>query len=534
MKVALCCSSELIDSIAPDLILSMRKYLQPCRSKPWLFVLDDVRDDWLSELLGRNEYRCYSSVFEIGSHQISSELVKSVISNYGYDEFVCLNNDPITPILLENIDKSSPCSESESVSFEVNEKKSIDEFIGVVKDYGVEKVDLGKLSRVLAEIYISDGNFLYVDISTLIHFDHATGIQRVVKEISNKLLSFELPVGCHLVYSYPDHNHFYYAKSSGEDYVTSEVEAIEDFIVDFSDGDKLLFLDLHPSNAYTKNEVIQGLQKRGIESYFVVYDLLPVSHPQYFVQELVDDFHHWLETVALSNGAFCISNDVKEKLSQWIEDTGVYMYPQFKCEYFHLGADFDTSAKKNNDKPKQAPEVESQIVDESINVFLMVGTVEPRKGHKDVLDSFDELWASGKSDTLIIVGKAGWRNDELIKRLKTHPMLGKSLFWLQGLSDGYLDYLYRNSTCLIAASEGEGFGLPLIEAAQYGLPIIARDIQIFREVGGDFVEYFSKNGDDLLINRLMDFDSSTRPDSSNIKYLTWDESVGELARLVLD
>lgn len=43
-----------------------------------------------------------------------------------------------------------------------------------------------------------------------------------------------------------------------------------------------------------------------------------------------------------------------------------------------------------------------------------------------------------------------------------------------------------SSTCLIAASFGEGFGLPLIEAAQHGLPIMARDIAVFREVAKEY------------------------------------------------
>ena len=45
-------------------------------------------------------------------------------------------------------------------------------------------------------------------------------------------------------------------------------------------------------------------------------------------------------------------------------------------------------------------------------------------------------------------------------------------------------------SCLISPSEGEGFGLPLIEAAQHATPIIARDIPVFREVAGDHAFYF--------------------------------------------
>ena len=58
---------------------------------------------------------------------------------------------------------------------------------------------------------------------------------------------------------------------------------------------------------------------------------------------------------------------------------------------------------------------------------------------------------------------------------------------------GTLEKVYAASTCLISASEGEGFGLPLIEAAQHKIAIIARDIPVFREVAGDHAFYFNGN-----------------------------------------
>lgn len=76
--------------------------------------------------------------------------------------------------------------------------------------------------------------------------------------------------------------------------------------------------------------------------------------------------------------------------------------------------------------------------------------------------------------------------DLLVQRLCSHPELGKRLFWLNGISDDYLESVYAVCACLIAASYGEGFGLPLIEAAQHELPVIARDIPAFREVAGEY------------------------------------------------
>jgi glycosyltransferase involved in cell wall biosynthesis len=130
----------------------------------------------------------------------------------------------------------------------------------------------------------------------------------------------------------------------------------------------------------------------------------------------------------------------------------------------------------------------------------MVGTVEPRKGYLQAIAAFEHLWNEGVDANIVIVGKEGWKdlpNDlrrtipEIVSRLRHHPELGRRLFWLEGISDEYLEKIYTASTCLIAASEGEGFGLPLIEAAQHKLPIIVRDIPVFREVAGNHAFYFS-------------------------------------------
>ena len=121
----------------------------------------------------------------------------------------------------------------------------------------------------------------------------------------------------------------------------------------------------------------------------------------------------------------------------------------------------------------------------------MVGTVEPRKGHAQTLAAFERLWADGVDVGLAIVGGEGWHTESLMGRLRTHSERGRRLIWLARASDEMLLRLYDSAVALIAASEGEGFGLPLVEAAQHGLPIIARDLPVFMEVAGEHAFYFS-------------------------------------------
>ncbi len=72
----------------------------------------------------------------------------------------------------------------------------------------------------------------------------------------------------------------------------------------------------------------------------------------------------------------------------------------------------------------------------------MVGTLEPRKAHQQVLEAFEQLWNDGQKIQLVIVGKQGWMVESLAQRIRTHPELGKRLFWLENVSDEYLEKIY--------------------------------------------------------------------------------------------
>jgi len=151
-----------------------------------------------------------------------------------------------------------------------------------------------------------------------------------------------------------------------------------------------------------------------------------------------------------------------------------------------------------------------------------------------VLEAFEQLWQTDQDVSLIIIGKQGWMVDVLIEKLHTSPELNKRLFWLEGISDEYLEKVYTSSTCLIAASYGEGFGLPLIEAAQHKLPIIARDIPVFREVAGEHAFYFDgKKSAELaaaIQNWLKLYKSNQHPSSDSMPWLTWKKSATQLCK----
>ena len=168
----------------------------------------------------------------------------------------------------------------------------------------------------------------------------------------------------------------------------------------------------------------------------------------------------------------------------------------------------------------------------------MVGTIEPRKSHALALDAMERLWAQGHELCLCIAGKEGWMVKELMEKLRSHPLAGSKLFLMEHPTDDEIDCLYAKASGLLFLSKGEGFGLPLVEAANHGTPIICSNIPVCHEIAGDFATYVSIENAGLLARELAAWWdrklAQQLPDTSKMPRLTWEESTNALLNVVFD
>ncbi len=376
---------------------------------------------------------------------------------------------------------------------------------------------------------------ILVDVSQLVRMDLRTGIARVTRSILLELLknppkSYVVrPV--HATQTEPGYR---YANRFMAGFGEATGVMPEDPVIDVRAGDLFIGLDLQRQVVIAQHEYLQFLHRHGVRLFFVVYDLLPVQMTDAFLPGVADAHAQWLSILVNFDGALCISRSVADELNAWLLAHPRTQPRPFRVGWFHLGADIENSSPSLG-MPEQAPAVLDCL--ERKTSFLMVGTVEPRKGHAMTLDAFERLWAGGCDVNLVIVGKAGWLVDSLVDRLHSHPEQGKRLFWLEGISDEYLGKVYAHCDCLIAASEGEGFGLPLIEAARHKLPVIARDIPVFREVAGDHAFFFdgacAQNLEQAIGQWLQDYAQGTHVRSDNMPCITWAESTRQLLANVI-
>jgi glycosyltransferase involved in cell wall biosynthesis len=389
------------------------------------------------------------------------------------------------------------------------------------------------------------GRQILVDVSALVNIDLKAGTERVTKSVLKNLL-LDPPPGYMVepVYAASAGNGYSYARRFALGLLDCPSVDLPDDLVEYQAGDMFLGLDLNQHAVITHVDYLKTMRDAGVRIYFVVYDLLPILLPEAFPPGTDEIHKRWLESLyQVAEGVVCISSSVADEFAKWLKANDLNRPRPFKIDWFHMGADIESSAAAR-ELPSAARQVLAQI--SAYPSFLMVGTIEPRKGYLQTIEAFDMLWSQGINANLVIVGREGWKEvpqdmrrtiPEIVNSLRQHSELGKRLLWLEDISDDYLKKIYEASTCLIAASEGEGFGLPLIEAAQHKLPIIARDIPVFREVAGEHAYYFNGNEPsdlaDAIVRWLELFRSGNYQKSDEMRWLTWSQSTKMLLEKIL-
>lgn len=121
--------------------------------------------------------------------------------------------------------------------------------------------------------------------------------------------------------------------------------------------------------------------------------------------------------------------------------------------------------------------------------FLAVGSVEPRKNLDRLVEGFG-ISRLGSDFDLILVGRNAW--GELPKGVK---FTGR-------VSDEELVGIYQGAQAVVAASLYEGFGLPVVEATALGVPVVASDIPVFREVAPEGTVYFDPLSPEAIADAL--------------------------------
>lgn len=407
--------------------------------------------------------------------------------------------------------------------------------------------DMFRLTQALARDFPTPqpARTLYLDITATCAHDRKTGIERVARSLVLAYLQSP-PPGWRAEPVYLCNATGQWLHRKARRYSLSllgcPMDDASDDVVEPQNADLMLVLDLSGDRLVQAQQagLFDLYRRQGAQVHALVYDLLPVNMPEVFPPGADLAHARWLTSVSRLDGAICISRAVCSELAAWQLQQGLAWAGRksFHRGYFHLGSDLDQSAPSAG-MPNDAECLLGLV--RSRPTFLMVGTIEPRKNHAQVLDAFSLLWAQGIDVNLVIVGQEGWRGLEpsqrrnipqVVHRLLQHPELGRRLFWPEDVSDEFLTHVYASCTCLLVPSWGEGFGLPLVEAARHRLPVLARDLPVFREIAVDGIRYFNAKDPEGLALAVQDWlkQPVERAELTAVQaaVLTWAQSVAQI------
>jgi len=342
---------------------------------------------------------------------------------------------------------------------------------------------------------------LLVDVSVIYQNDARTGIQRVVRALLLQLLKSP-PSGYRVCPVFATrHNGYCYACP---DFLEKPRSANAGKLVEFENGDIFLALDLAAHLLPRHQAQLLQWKRAGVQLHVIVYDLLPLLHPEWFNPKTTHNFKRWIRWLAIyADNTICISQTVKTEVHTWLNARYGLRATDLASATISLGADIEASA------PSSGLPANAEILLDHLrktSYVLMVGTLEPRKGYDQALMAFEKLWERPDSEiSLVLVGRVGWKTEALQKKLREHPEVGKRLFWLENVSDEFLEFLYVECSGVLVASRAEGFGLPLIEASMYGKPVLVRDLPVFREINAPALTYFNSGTAEALAECLLEW-----------------------------
>ncbi|MES2882373.1 MAG: glycosyltransferase family 1 protein [Bacteroidota bacterium] len=135
--------------------------------------------------------------------------------------------------------------------------------------------------------------------------------------------------------------------------------------------------------------------------------------------------------------------------------------------------------------------------------FLYTGAIHPRKNLINLLKAFSIFKKRQQSGMkLVLAGRLAWKNDEFLTLLKTYKYRSDVL--LTGyVHENELVRITASAYALVYPSLFEGFGVPVLEAMQCGVPVLTSANTSMQEIGGDAALYFNPEEPGEIAEQMM-------------------------------
>jgi glycosyltransferase involved in cell wall biosynthesis len=274
--------------------------------------------------------------------------------------------------------------------------------------------------------------------------------------------------------------------------------------------------------------IYQALRAKGINIVILVHDLLPIAFKSLYPSPWRDLFReNVLKAFDYASAFFCVSNFTKAMLLEFSYRQKTRPVPMMTAYngFEPLVSDAGATQIKNRESRSLLGDKEFYAILD-LHPLIMVGSVEPKKGHVPVIKCLEAMWGAGFERPLVIIGGVGWMEGDIVSTIKGSFFYGKKLFWFMNIDDYDLATAYLFCHALIFSSIAEGFGIPMIEASYYGKPTIAFDTLIVREILGDRGLLFSTAAD--FVQYVADLEDTAKYAAAcgaaeNLEWPSWSD-----------
>jgi alpha-1,2-rhamnosyltransferase len=302
----------------------------------------------------------------------------------------------------------------------------------------------------------------------------------------------------------------------------------------FRPGDIVILVDATWQSRLMLEALFKAQFDRGITLGCMIHDLFPLVMPETCQDKTIAVYSSWFNEIAGRMDFFVTNSEsTRNSLQEYLcrhQEIRPYSFPSGS---FRLGADPNLSAElgKNSGCLQALWGLPGRAI-------LTIGTIEPRKNHAYLLDAYDLLRQKNVDISLIVVGRPGWKNREIMDRIRNHPDFGIRILHLDDASDQDLAAAIDRADCLVCPSLAEGFGLPLVEGLLQRLTIFASDIPVFRESVGGFCHFFDLESPASLAKILRVWHDGFHQNEMNSQeqiftWPDWKESANEFVQLTL-
>ncbi len=305
--------------------------------------------------------------------------------------------------------------------------------------------------------------------------------------------------------------------------------------VKFRHGDIVVLVDSTWRSHSMLDTLFKAQRDQGVKLCAMFHDLFPLILPDTCDEITTVGFVGWFNRI-VPRADFFVMNSEATRLSlrKYLDENPQLRLHSYASGSFRLGAELDLA-----NKSKKKSRYIQPLWDTPGKGILSIGTIEPRKNHVYILDTFDILRKRGSDVSLIIIGRSGWRNSEFLERIRNHRDFGSRLLHFDNASDRDLAEAIERSDCLVCSSIAEGFGLPVVEGLMRGIEVFASDIPSFREIDTGHCHFFNLKSPISLADQLETWFAETRTGKiidtkKKFSWPDWEESTRDFIQLVLN